>query len=680
MHEMVHQNAETPFLSEEQPKTTGSSGHVSREIRNAVQFRTNAPQLEDVVSRVIDGCISNHVHNAPIFDEPIPKAYMNFDEWSYTMKVHAIRITTGRFDSHWPLFRFEQEAVQAWAALARYRVECIRRHPDVDVSDFNNLCRSFSGLTKQLLKARAEKQKSHINSIIAALKEKNKSKASDIKLDRKRKIKDLKNNSFGELEDDLVPQALFEFGVDSTTNNNVARLVDVLENITSAGVNLNVQSPQINSVFAVLDKMLDKIGWISFFGLLLVAWYFDLIATSTLLVVGGMITLYKYDTVGVVISKCLDIDLSSLGDWLSSNESSREGSLFTPEELDMYAPLVPQASVDESLLITILTGILAAISFTTFGDSFNTSIIKDFVGGWQIFRKKRSDLTAIVSDFIGYISQFLRWVKDKFGWIPFELISCDKEIQEWGENVSRAHEVLITGKATDINAEFAEYVFSLFIVGNSLLRECPRDKPRQLDALKMWMSRLDTIIKHVKACGWSDSYMRDVPLLVMVTGTTGVGKTIAGTFFLQELLCRTLPPERRSNYKRNPMSEIYARNIDTEYWDGYSYQWCVMYDEVGITRKDLEVKCNDITDLMKMVGTQEYILHMAHLMNKGNTTFQSKIIYATTNMTRFDNVNEMPISYPEAFARRIAVPLFFTIKKEYCIDPNASLWERKPNT
>ena len=107
--------------------------------------------------------------------------------------------------------------------------------------------------------------------------------------------------------------------------------------------------------------------------------------------------------------------------------------------------------------------------------------------------------------------------------------------------------------------------------------------------------------------------MRDTPCLVMCTGTTGVGKTLMGTFFLQELLCRTLPEERRSNYKKNPMSEIFSRNVDTEFWDGYMSQWCTFYDEVGITKPSLENKCNDITDLMKMVGTQEFILHMAHV-------------------------------------------------------------------
>ncbi len=679
MHDMVHQNAETSLLREKQPKTTGASGQESREIRDVVQFRSNAPQLEDAISRVIDCCISNHVHNTSDLNKPTLKAYMFFDDWTYTMKVHAIRVVTGRFDSHWPLTRVESEASYAWSVLAQFRASCERDHPDVDVSTFNDLCRAFSGETKKMLRARAEKQKSYINSIIAGLKEKHKNKTSAIKLDRKRKIKDLKNNSFGELEDDLIPQALFEVGVDRDTNSNISKLVEVLENITLTGVNLNVQSPQLNSAFAVLDKMLDKIGWMTLFGALLLAWYYDLVSTTTVMIIGGFITLYKYDSVGVILSKCLSLDLSSLDDWLSSREDSRESSIFTEDDLDRFGPLVPQAGVDESLLITIISGVLAAISFTTFGDNFNTSIIKDFVSGWSTFKKKKTDLSALVTDFIGYISQFLQWLKEKFGWVPFELISCDREIQEWGENVSRAHEVLVTGKATDINAEYAEYVFSLFVVGNSLLRECPKDKPRQLESIKLWMSRLDTIIKHVKSCGWSNSYMRDVPLLVMVTGATGVGKTVAGTFFLQELLCRTLPQERRSNYKKNPMSELYARNIDTEFWDGYMYQWCVLYDEVGITKPELETKCNDITDLMKMVGTQEYILHMAHLANKGNTTFQSKIIYATTNMTGFDNRNEMPISYPEAFARRIAVPLFFTIKKEYALNPDAPLWERRPN-
>ena len=86
-------------------------------------------------------------------------------------------------------------------------------------------------------------------------------------------------------------------------------------------------------------------------------------------------------------------------------------------------------------------------------------------------------MSSLAGEFVSYVSQFLKWVKDKFGYVPFELVSCEKEVQEWGEAVSRAYETLITGKATEINAEFAEYVFSLFTVGNCLMRDCPRDKP-----------------------------------------------------------------------------------------------------------------------------------------------------------------------------------------------------------
>lgn len=149
------------------------------------------------------------------------------------------------------------------------------------------------------------------------------------------------------------------------------------------------------------------------------------------------------------------------------------------------------------------------------------------------------------------------------------------------------------------------------------------------------------------------------PLVIQLFGESGVGKsgmTWPLACDLNAALSDTV--EAAQDFA----SEIYFRNVEQEFFDGYAQQNIVVYDDFG-QRADSQAAPNEeFMELIRAANVAPYPLHMADLPEKKRTKFCSKAVILTSNVLR---QNVTSLTYPDAYRRRIDLCAQVTLKPEF---------------
>lgn len=182
------------------------------------------------------------------------------------------------------------------------------------------------------------------------------------------------------------------------------------------------------------------------------------------------------------------------------------------------------------------------------------------------------------------------------------------------------------------------------------------------DLINKYMKTLDPIRNALRDSNLGGSELRMEPITICITGTTGVGKTFLTHPFLDELIAKTLPSSELPRFTNDPNSFKYNRVASQVFWDGYTRQHACVFDDLFQARDGPNSPDSEANNFISLCSAMGVCLHMANLEQKANTTFTSKIVFATTNHTRFDPTS---INFREAVVRRVDVPLQAFIKSEY---------------
>nr|WPV03021.1 RNA-dependent RNA polymerase [buhirugu virus 2] len=134
------------------------------------------------------------------------------------------------------------------------------------------------------------------------------------------------------------------------------------------------------------------------------------------------------------------------------------------------------------------------------------------------------------------------------------------------------------------------------------------------------------------------------PITVWLTGESGIGKTQMIYPLCIDIL-REMGIVKPDAYKH----QAYARQVETEYWDGYNGQKIVIYDD-AFQLKDDKTKPNpEIFEVIRTCNTFPQHLHMAALQDK-NMYSQAEVLLYTTNQFQ---VQLESITFPDAFYNRM---------------------------
>lgn len=176
---------------------------------------------------------------------------------------------------------------------------------------------------------------------------------------------------------------------------------------------------------------------------------------------------------------------------------------------------------------------------------------------------------------------------------------------------------------------------------------------------------------------------RREPLGVLIGGPTGVGKSTTIIPLLLSVNAAVLPEEQLSAFEDNHNDMIWNYEGENPFADAYHGQFNTVLDEVGQVIDQAGAPDPTLLAIIRMVNIMAYPLHMADLEDKGNTNFNSEIVWGTTNRSIF-HINSLHCG--EAVTRRFLVAYVHVPKLEYCLPPPSDkpkidlavdIWERR---
>jgi len=152
---------------------------------------------------------------------------------------------------------------------------------------------------------------------------------------------------------------------------------------------------------------------------------------------------------------------------------------------------------------------------------------------------------------------------------------------------------------------------------------------------------------------------RTKPLTVWIFGESGVGKSGMSWPLACDLnasLCDSL--EEAQNYAKN----IYFRNVEQEFWDGYNGANVCIYDDFG-QRADSSASPNEeFMEVIRAANIAPYPLHVAQLEEKKRTKFCSQVLILTSNVL---SQNTPSLTFPDAYRRRVDICVEVCLKEEF---------------
>nr|UJQ92686.1 MAG: putative RNA-dependent RNA polymerase [Narnaviridae sp.] len=205
------------------------------------------------------------------------------------------------------------------------------------------------------------------------------------------------------------------------------------------------------------------------------------------------------------------------------------------------------------------------------------------------------------------------------------------------------------------------------------------ERPRHLGGARGGLSQQISVARGPMFLRHLHGPTRMEPFVIGLFGRPGCGKTTT-IASLKSLLQMVLFPEVDLD------DLVYSRSCSAKHWDGYRGQPIVVLDDFG---QDL-VDRSDLAEFEQLVSTNEYILPMAELSEKG-TRFTSPIIIVTSNMafgSPISSPNKTPILEDDlALWRRFHLPFLLrkvdgsTLFQEYILHPfiegNKKYWDQK---
>lgn len=139
---------------------------------------------------------------------------------------------------------------------------------------------------------------------------------------------------------------------------------------------------------------------------------------------------------------------------------------------------------------------------------------------------------------------------------------------------------------------------------------------------------------------------RKAPLAVFLSGDSGRGKSE-----LLYPLAFSLLANRKYNMT-NARNEIYVRNYETDYWDGYVGQKITFFDDAFQMRDSPGNPSPEFMEAIRLINTAPAHVHCADLNDKGRF-FSSEICIYTTNLKEKFSTYINSINCPEAAVRRL---------------------------
>jgi hypothetical protein len=316
--------------------------------------------------------------------------------------------------------------------------------------------------------------------------------------------------------------------------------------------------------------------------------------------------------------------------------------------------LVPQ-SLTSDVFAKILSVCFQCYAFVSLNKMPSSKVIDSVIYKVSNFKRVNDGFADIIAWVVEVMEVFTTSFKymimgEKFSDV---LHGLDHDVVSWCKNVEFIVDQRNTGKLK-IDRANADKVMKLMTeYRRIMLTNYSGKKIASVNsALKTYyeiLKRQSEVMSN--ACTYGAG-PRSEPLVIYLSGGTGVGKSWLSIPFIKSLLQKVLPPDEIALLNADQNSYIYCRQQEHAYWDGYANQFVTVFDDYGQARDVAGTPDSEHMDIIRCANLFQNICHMASLDAKGNTVFCSKIILLTSNMPvpQISSLN-----FPDAVLRRFDI-------------------------
>lgn len=286
---------------------------------------------------------------------------------------------------------------------------------------------------------------------------------------------------------------------------------------------------------------------------------------------------------------------------------------------------------------------------------------------FQGFTGKAEGFTDALLAIVNFIQHILNLAAEKFGWSSFSMIvSTIEEVDSWASS-SRDFLKAYGAGERPVTRETYDEIQRLLDQSLDLQSKFGRnrDTAHVCTIIRSVSTMLQKISKEMEEYGVGSKKTRPVPLVILFTGESQIGKSEMIRPLMKALLAAVLPDHELARVMNDLDSLMYARVVENKYWDGYFGQPVLIMDEAHLVPRPLATAENANSELVRCANTFQYMLHMAGIEQKGRSFFRSSIIVATTNLPdAYEGAKDF-VSYPEAVSNRFQFQVLVSVKDEY---------------
>ncbi len=238
-----------------------------------------------------------------------------------------------------------------------------------------------------------------------------------------------------------------------------------------------------------------------------------------------------------------------------------------------------------------------------------------------------------------------------------------EDVDKWCNKVIEIMNQAYSGELK-VNLTNCDKIQALIIEGTKLTNKFHDSKTLShvKDAIISHMNLLKKLQNTYMQANVHGAGARTEPLIILMRGKPGVGKSYAAQPLAIDILRRVLPENEIQEMKRSMANYFYSRFSEHQYWDGYAQQPVTFFDDFGQAATMPGNPDDEYMNLIRCAGLFQFVLHMANLEEKGRVVFNSKVIICSTNLFHFCPSSIVDI---EALNRRFDIVLDVVPKLEY---------------
>lgn len=443
---------------------------------------------------------------------------------------------------------------------------------------------------------------------------------------------------------------------DAGTSAKIDELTRLLSGFSEQGVDFNINlgfMDTIKTMVSSIDKAIDlkKVGAVSLMALIIYCGRKAYLAQEEDPIVAQGFPSFKT----ISVWACLFTVLSTAVSMFYSKELSsfvqaaRECFIWSRDKI---RPQIGKESIRDSLLAA-LYGLIAVGSMTK--KTVSERVLSAFKSMGDL-PKISSGLDFTVEWFSDIAQRLINFVANFFEKDPY--ILTDHPFPESLAYIAETEKVLadFNSNTYELTADYGSRIFELENKGNRIAGDIDTRTAagqRAFRTTNVAIRGLKPIIERLRRSNIVGNGPRIPPIGVVIGGATNIGKSHVIQFLMKQCGAHMVPPDKRASYVANVNNHIYNVVSENRFWDNYTGQTVVCVDDLFQAVDVAGNPANEAFNVIRMINQNNFPLTMAHLEDKGNVNFTSKLIVGTTNMSSFKHLKS--VVKPEAVARRFKI-------------------------